>query len=112
MTDYDRLILEIWTDGGVQPEDALASAARILIRHFNIFVKGEDEEDLAASHVLTAVGVPAEFCSGSLTVSMGKDNTAEEVDYMISVMPGIVERLLAMSPLYSDKLKGKDPYSS
>ncbi len=74
-------------------------------------LRGEDEEDLAASHVLTAVGVPAEFCSGSLTVTMGKDNTEEEVDYMTSVMPEIVERLLAMSPLYSDKLKGKDPYS-
>lgn len=75
-------------------------------------LRGEDEEDLAASHVLTAVGVPAEFCSGSLTVSMGKDNTEEEVDHMISAMPQVVERLLAMSPLYADKLKGKDPYSS
>jgi cysteine desulfurase len=74
-------------------------------------LRGHDEEDLAASHVLTAVGVPAEFCSGSLTVSMGKDNTEEEVDYMISALPSIIERLLAMSPLYADKLKGKDPYS-
>jgi cysteine desulfurase len=75
-------------------------------------LRGEDEEDLAASHVLTAVGVPAEFCSGSLTVSMGKDNTEDEVDYLISVLPDIIERLLAMSPLYADRLKGKDPYST
>jgi cysteine desulfurase len=75
-------------------------------------LRGEDEEDLAASHVLTAVGVPAEFCSGSLTVSMGKDNTEDDVDYMTSVLPDIIQRLLAMSPLYSDRLKGKDPYSS
>jgi DNA-directed RNA polymerase subunit alpha len=48
-TDYDRLILEIWTNGGILPEDALAAAAKILIRHFNIFVKGEGEEDAARS---------------------------------------------------------------
>jgi cysteine desulfurase len=75
-------------------------------------LRGEDEEDLAASHVLTAVGVPAEFCSGSLTVSMGKDNTEDEVDYMISVLPDTIETLLAMSPLYADRLKGRDPYST
>jgi cysteine desulfurase len=73
-------------------------------------LRGEDEEDLAASHVLTAVGVPAEYCSGSLTVSMGKDNSAEQVDYLLEVFPTVVERLLAMSPLYADKLKGKNPY--
>ena len=74
-------------------------------------LKGEGEEDLAASHVLTAIGVPAEFCSGSLTVSMGKDNTEEEVRYLLDIMPEVVEKLLMMSPLYADKLRGKDPYS-
>ncbi len=75
-------------------------------------LRGLDEEDLAASHVLTAIGVPAEFCSGSLTVSMGKDNTEDEVVYMLESMPEVVEKLLMMSPLYADKLSGKDPYSS
>jgi cysteine desulfurase len=75
-------------------------------------LRGENEEDLVTSHVLTAVGVPAELCSGSLTVTMGKDNTEDDVDYMISVMPDIIEKLLAMSPLYSDKLRGSDPYSN
>lgn len=73
-------------------------------------LRGEDEHDLAASHVLTAIGVPAEFCSGSLTLSLGKDNTEEEVSYLLEIMPGIVERLLMMSPLYADKLRGNDPY--
>ncbi|GAB4351514.1 MAG: DNA-directed RNA polymerase subunit alpha [Candidatus Abyssubacteria bacterium] len=45
MTDYDRLILEIWTNGSIAPEDALGAAARLLIRHYNIFVKGELEPD-------------------------------------------------------------------
>jgi cysteine desulfurase len=75
-------------------------------------LRGQDEEDLAASHVLTAVGVPAEYCSGSLTVSMGKDNDSRQVAYFLEVFPKIVERLLAMSPLYADKLKGKNPYGS
>ncbi|NIP44103.1 MAG: cysteine desulfurase [candidate division Zixibacteria bacterium] len=74
-------------------------------------LRGEDEEDLAASHVLTAIGVPAEFCSGSLTVSLGKDSTQEEVQYLLDIMPEVVEKLLMMSPLYADKLRGKDPYS-
>ncbi len=47
MTDYDRLILEIWTNGSILPEDAVASAAKILIQHFNIFVRPEAEEELA-----------------------------------------------------------------
>lgn len=46
-TDYDRLILEIWSDGSVLPEDALASAAKILIKHFSIFAKAEADEDMA-----------------------------------------------------------------
>ncbi len=74
-------------------------------------MRGRDETDLAASHVLTAVGVPAEYCSGSLTVSMGKGNTEDEVDYFVEVFPQVVDRLLAMSPLWADKLKGKNPYS-
>ncbi len=47
ITDYNRVILEIWTNGGLLPEDALASAAKILIRHFNIFVKAEADEEYA-----------------------------------------------------------------
>ncbi len=73
-------------------------------------LRGEDEHDLAASHVLTAIGVPAEFCSGSLTLSLGKDNTEEEVRYLLDIIPGVVEKLLMMSPLYADKLRGHDPY--
>jgi cysteine desulfurase len=68
-------------------------------------LKGKDEEDLVASHVLTAVGVPTNICAGSITFSLGKYNTGEEVDYVISIMPGIVEKLLAMSPSYSDYMR-------
>lgn len=64
-----------------------------------------DETGLKASHVLTAVGVPPEICHGSITFSLGKDNTEEEADHVISVLPSIVDRLREMSPLF-DKSKG------
>ncbi|MBI5554530.1 MAG: DNA-directed RNA polymerase subunit alpha [Elusimicrobia bacterium] len=44
MTDYDRLIMEIWTDGSVSPEDALAYAAKILKDSLEIFINFEEEE--------------------------------------------------------------------
>jgi cysteine desulfurase len=71
-------------------------------------LKGRDEEDLVASHVLTAIGVPSDICAGSITFSLAKYNTEDEVDYVISIMPGIVERLLAMSPSYSDYMRKKE----
>jgi DNA-directed RNA polymerase subunit alpha len=37
-TDYDRLMMEIWTNGTIDPEDAVSAAAKILIDHFNLFV--------------------------------------------------------------------------
>ncbi|HXV77827.1 MAG TPA: DNA-directed RNA polymerase subunit alpha [Candidatus Polarisedimenticolaceae bacterium] len=47
-TDYDRLILEVWTDGTVTPQDAVAMAAKLLKDHMAIFINFEEapEEDL------------------------------------------------------------------
>jgi len=42
--DYDKLVLEIWTDGTIKPEDALAEAAKIAKDHFAIFVNFNDSE--------------------------------------------------------------------
>src|SRR5574344_255486 len=42
--DYDKLILEVWTDGTIKPEDALAEAAKIAKDHFAIFVNFNDSE--------------------------------------------------------------------
>ncbi len=36
MTDFDRLVMEIWTDGTIQPEEALSSSAQILVKHFSL----------------------------------------------------------------------------
>jgi cysteine desulfurase len=68
-------------------------------------LKGRDEEDLIASHVLRAIGVPSDVCTGSITFSMGKGNTEQEVDHVLSVLPGIVRRLWEMSPTYLDYQK-------
>jgi len=42
-TDYDRLVMEIWTDGGITPEKAISQAASILIEHLTLFVLEEEE---------------------------------------------------------------------
>ncbi len=54
-TDYDRLILEIWTNGGINPKEALLYAANILQRHLDVFVsygqlpeEEEEEEEVSA----------------------------------------------------------------
>lgn len=47
--DYDRLILEIWTNGSITPDKALEEAATLLIEHFKIFVKQEKLEDEGAA---------------------------------------------------------------
>jgi len=53
---------------------------------------------LEPSHVLTAMGIPARQAHGSLRFSLGKDTREEEIDYVIKVFPGIVEKLRKMAP--------------
>jgi cysteine desulfurase len=57
---------------------------------------------LEPSHVMLAIGLPHEQAHGSLRMTLGEENTEEEVDYLLGVLPGIVERLRMMSPLYAD----------
>jgi cysteine desulfurase len=54
---------------------------------------------LKASHVLTAMGVDVALAQGSLLFSLGRDSSAEDVDYVLDLLPPIVERLRKMSPL-------------
>lgn len=69
---------------------------------------GHDEDDLVASPVLKAIGVPSDICTGSITFSMGKENTSEEVERVVSILPGIVSRLRGMSPTYLDWQKSQN----
>ena len=59
---------------------------------------------LEPSHVLTAMGVDPAETQGSIRFSLGRDNTKEDMDYIITVLPPIIQRLRDMSPLYE---KGK-----
>jgi cysteine desulfurase len=55
---------------------------------------------LEPSHVLIALGLTHEAAHGSLRLTLGKDNTLSDIDRVMEVLPGIVERLRSMSPLY------------
>lgn len=55
---------------------------------------------LDPSHVLLAIGLPHEIAHGSVRFSVGDENTEEDVDYVLEVLPKIVDRLRKMSPLY------------
>ena len=54
---------------------------------------------LEPSHVLTAMGFPHEIAHGSLRLSLGKENTSDEIEYVLEILPGIVDKLRQMSPL-------------
>lgn len=57
---------------------------------------------LEASHVLLAMGVPHEKAHGSLRLSISHETTDEDIDYIISKVPEIVEKLRNMSPLWEE----------
>jgi len=60
---------------------------------------------LKASHVLIAMGLSHEIAQGSLLFSFGLDNTNGDVDYVLEVLPPIVDKLRQMSPLYAKFIK-------
>jgi len=58
---------------------------------------------LEPSHVLLAMGISEETAHGSVRFTLGWDNTEEDIDYVLDILPGIVRRLRAMSPLAARK---------
>jgi cysteine desulfurase len=54
---------------------------------------------LEPSHVLMALGIPPEVAHGSLRLTLGRENTREDVERVLSVLPDIVAKLRSMSPL-------------
>ena len=60
---------------------------------------------LDPSHVLLAIGLPHEIAHGSLRLTIGDENTMEEMDYVVENIKEIVTKLRAMSPLYEDFVK-------
>lgn len=66
-SDYDKLILDIWTDGTISPEDALAESAKIAKDHFTIFINfdeddvmGDDEVDEEEERIKALLDTPVE----------------------------------------------------
>ncbi len=62
---------------------------------------------LDPSHVLLAIGLPHEIAHGSLRLTLGDQNTEEEIDYCLEVLPEIVLRLREMSPLFNQEKGGR-----
>ncbi len=60
---------------------------------------------LDPSHVLLAMGIPAEYAHGTIRFTFGKENTMEEVNYTVDKLKEIVKKLRDMSPLF--KLEGE-----
>ncbi len=56
-------------------------------------------KSLKASHVLLAIGLTPEEAHGSLRLTLGKNNTDEEIDKVLEAVPAVVKKLRAMSPL-------------
>jgi len=61
---------------------------------------------LQPSHVLMAIGLKHEEAHGSVVFSLGRWSSEEDVSYVLEKLPGIVERLRMMSPLYMKRKKG------
>jgi len=60
---------------------------------------------LKASHVLIAMGLSHEIAQGSVLFTLGRDNTPEDMDYVLEMMPPVVDKLRQMSPLYAKFIK-------
>ncbi len=56
---------------------------------------------LQSSHVLTAIGIDPIHAHGSLRLTLGRENTEDEISYVIKVLPEIVDHLRSMSPLWN-----------
>lgn len=58
---------------------------------------------LEPSHVLLSCGLPHEIAHGSLRLTLGRESTEDDVDYVLGILPGIVDKLRQMSPLYRQR---------
>ncbi|HUV34744.1 MAG TPA: cysteine desulfurase NifS, partial [Candidatus Desulfaltia sp.] len=60
---------------------------------------------LEPSHALLACGLKHEEAHGSMVFTLGRDNSREQVDYVVEQLPGIIKKLRAMSPLTPEELR-------
>ena len=64
---------------------------------------------LKVSHVLSAIGLEHSLGQANIILSLGKDNTDEDVDYFLATFPKIIARLRDMSPMWDEFKKGMVP---
>ena len=98
------------------PRERLANNANFVFEYVEgeAMLMGLDMDGIAASsgsacatgsaepsHVLLAMGVPHDVAHGSVRMTLGRESTEQDVDRVVEVLPGVVERLRAMSPLYA-----------
>ncbi len=114
-TDYDKLIIEIWTDGSVSPDDALAQAAKIIKDHMTIFINFEEDIEEEAEVVdenLEKIKNTLSKSIDELELSVRSYNTLKSLD--ISDLENLVRKTedeLRKSKHFSDQIlkeiKGK-----
>ncbi len=59
---------------------------------------------LEPSHVLTAMGIPEDLARGSMRLTVGQDNTMDQIDYVLDILPDTVARLRSLSPAWRQKV--------
>jgi len=55
------------------------------------------------SHVLLGMGIPPQMCQSALRMSLGRENTEEDIDYALDIIPDVVRRLREMSPFHKKR---------
>ena len=63
-------------------------------------------KSLKISHVLGAIGLDHALAQGNIIMSLGKDNTADDIDYVVEAFGKIVVKLRGMSPMWDEFQKG------
>ena len=62
-------------------------------------------KELEISHVLNAIGLKADAAHGSIRFSLGKRTTKGDIDYVLKVLPGIIESLRRLSPVHLEEVR-------
>jgi DNA-directed RNA polymerase subunit alpha len=86
-TDYDRLILEVWTDGGVTPEDAITSASSIMMKHLELLLFSSDGEEQ---------GYESDETEGSVIAEKDKSRATETPSFNPNLLKSVDELELSV----------------
>ena len=81
----------------------------LLLDHLGIAVASGSScvsKSLKVSHVLSAIKLDHALAQGNIIMSLGKDNTVEDVDYVLETFPKIVDKLRNMSPMWKEFEEG------